>query len=159
MSTNNIPTNRETIANILRDAVLYSALVAVGGSWATFIRESALTIIPEGIVGEVVAVTITTLLGVVVAILSALSLRLGPSTVNTLPTPASKIEQQEHPQVKILMRDSVTAKAMRPKGLYVPHNQVDAHPKYAVANDVDVEHHRRERRNIRSRGRGTYSIQ
>lgn len=109
-----VPVNRETVANILQDAVLYSSLVAVGGSWATFIRESALLLIPGGgIVGEIVAVVLTTCLGIVIAVLASLSLRISTTNDTNIIAPSfSNIE----PHITVLTRDSTTARAMRPKG-------------------------------------------
>lgn len=122
---------RETVLNILRDAVLYSALVAVGGSWATFIRESSLLLIPQGFGGEVVAVVFTTFVGAAIAIVAGLSMYYHmeydePSVVEKT-TPAHLDSK-----VTILMRNTITSRAMRPKGMIVPERchreQQDARP-------------------------------
>ena len=66
--------HHETIGNILREAALYSALVAVGGSWVTFVRETVLIIMPgAGVGAEALAVVTTTGFGILVAVVVAQS--------------------------------------------------------------------------------------
>jgi hypothetical protein len=118
--------NRETVSTILRDAVLYAALVAVGGSWATFIREAVIILIPHGIVGEVTAVFFTTILGIVVAVSAALSLRVTAPTVHTstLTTVTSLPLNTTDPHLTLVKTESVTARAMRLKGMHPPRRKL-----------------------------------
>jgi len=66
--------HHESVGNILREAALYSALVAVGGSWVTFVRETVLILMPgSGVGAEALAVMTTTGFGILVSLIVAWS--------------------------------------------------------------------------------------
>ena len=83
------------VLSTFRSAIVFGSLWAIGGGWATAIREIVLVLVPQNsgdvVLGELGAAVVTTIFGVGVAVLAARNWKkacqkktISPTTANTI---------------------------------------------------------------------------